>query len=216
MNCIKSLRLLFLKKYIFAILVQMYNYVARYEMKELHKGIILRTSSAYKSAITLLDEQHGKIEGLVYKSKPTGQLFHGALITYSLKKSHHKYVLSDIQLLDMPSYWVHEHFLFFHHVLELSDFFLPWDQQASGLFGLLHLLYTDPALLGTKRSQKLFLCHLFKRLGMYPEEGLMTHTEKRTEKIERWLRACISVHPQAGSLQTIGFLKTLELHEEAV
>lgn len=180
-------------------------------MEELHTGIVLRASSEFKSALTLLDEQLGKIEGLVVRRKPVEKLFHGALISYSLKKNRSKYMLSDVRIVDMPEYLAREHFLFFHHVLELSDYFLPWDQQATALFHLLHVLYTDPEMVGTKRAQKVFLCHFFKRLGMYPDEGLVPFDK---EKTETWLRACIDMHPQAASLHTVGFLKTLDLHEE--
>ncbi len=189
-------------------------------MEEQHQGIVLRASSEFKSSVTLLDEHYGKIEGLVYTRKSGGagagsqqssRLFHGALISYSAKKSRAKYIISDIQLLNMPSYWTGEHFLFFHHVLELSDYFLPWDAQATALFRLLSVLYTDHEAVGTKRSQKVFLSHFFRRLGMYPEDEL-AFADK--ESIETWLRACINVHPQAALLNTAGFLKTLELHEE--
>lgn len=181
-------------------------------MEELHRGIVLRASSEYKSMLTLLDEQLGKIEGLIARRKPADKLFHGALISYSVKKSRSHYMLSDVCIVDMPEYLAREHFLFFHHVLELSDYFLPWDQQATALFHLLHVLYTDPEMVGTKREQKVFLVHFFRRLGMYPDRGLVPFDK---EKIETWLRACIEEHPQASSLHTVGFLKTLDLHEES-
>ena len=181
-------------------------------MEKLHRGIVLRANSEYKNSVTLLDEHQGKIEGLVFKSKPTHKLSHGMLISYAAKKSRAKYTLTDVRLLDMPRYWIGEHFLFFHHVLELADYFLPWDQQATVLFQLLQLLYTDPEMIGTKRSQKVFLYDFFRRLGMYPEEGLVPFNE---ETIESWLHACITTHSQGTPLHTMGFLKTLGTHEEA-
>ena len=190
-------------------------------MEQQHQGIILRMSSEYKSSITLLDEQYGKIEGLIAYTKsgnakaPSARLFHGALISYTTKKNRSKYTLSDIQLLDMPTYWTGEHFLFFHHVLELADYFLPWDAQATALFRLLNILYTDPEAVGTKRSQKVFLSHFFRRMGIYPEDESVLAAE---EEGKDWLRACVNVHPQAASLHTAGFLKTLdhtvEINEE--
>ena len=182
------------------------------QMSDRHQGIVLRASSEYKSSLTLLDEYQGKIEGIVYKKQATEKLFHGALLLYSAKanRSRSQYLLSDIQLINMPTYWTGEHFLFFHHVLELADYFLPWDAQATELFRLVHILYTDPETVGTKQAQKLFLYHFFKRLGIYPEENL---TDTGTT-IETWLRACINVHPQAASLQTMQFIKNLELEPE--
>lgn len=178
-------------------------------MEERSRGIILRASSEYKSSLTVLDEYRGKIEGLVYTRKSSGRLFHGALISYSSKKSRSKYLILDIELLDMPTYWTGEHFLFFHHVLELADYFLPWDAQATVLFQLLHILYTDPEAVGTKHAQKVFLSHFFRRMGVYPEEDI---TGK--ESIETWLRACMLAHPGASSLHTAAFLKLTGTDEE--
>ena len=180
-------------------------------MKEIHTGIVLRAHSQYKRTLTLFDEQLGKIECVVPQVRRAPLLFHGALISYSLKKTGTWYKLIDAKISDIPEYLVREHFLFFHHVLELSDYFLQWDQQAPALFHLLRVLYTDPEVVGTKKAQKVFLCHFFKRLGIYPEEGTGPF-EKQT--IEGWLRACIDSHPKASSLSTVGFLKTLDLHEE--
>ena len=92
-------------------------------MGELHRGIVLRANSAYKSSITLLDEQLGKIESFFAYKTGQARIFHGALISYSLKKRHAHYVLSDTRLVDMPDYLMREHFLFFHHILELCDYF---------------------------------------------------------------------------------------------
>ena len=37
-------------------------------MADLHKAVVLRTASAYKKRITLLDEQCGKIEAMAFIS----------------------------------------------------------------------------------------------------------------------------------------------------
>ncbi len=177
-------------------------------MEERRRGIILRASSEYKNSLTLLDERQGKIEGLVYNKRSLERLFHGAVISYSSKKNRSKHILLDIELVDMPVYWTGKHFLFFHHVLELSDYFLPWDAQATALFQLLHILYTDPEAVGTRHCQKVFLSHFFRRIGIYPEEDMLA------KDIESWLRACVHAHPGATALRTAGFLKIMDLHEE--
>ena len=177
-------------------------------------GIVLRTSSAYKVAVTLLDEELGKIEGLIVGKNQAQRLFHGAVISYTATKSHSKYRLTDTGVLAMPTDWVQgEDFLFFHHVLELADYFLPWEQQATALYQLLQLLYVRAEGIKTKQAQKLYLVHFFSYLGIYPEEGL-----KALEKNDLgvWLSACINEHPQAAALQTKSFLRTMELHEESV
>lgn len=171
-------------------------------MADLHKAVVLRTASAYKKRITLLDEQYGKIEGMAFTKQP---LFHGALISYALKKKGTTYMLTDVQLLDSPLYWARENFLFFHHMLELTDCLLPWDEQAGGLFQLLELLYTHPEQLETPRAQKLFLYHFFRRLGMYPE--------LRDETIESWIRSYLG---DSHSFQTGTYFATVDSHEETV
>ncbi len=168
-------------------------------MAHLHNGIVLRTLSAYKRTVTLLDEQYGKIEGLVYAQKH--QLFHGALISYSLKKKGMSYILSNISLIDMPTYWSPEQLLFFHHVLELGDYFLPWDEHASETYELLTTLYADPYAVTDTSAQKNFLYHFFRSCGMHPEPH---------DTLDGWILQCIREHPQAASLQTASYLKIME------
>lgn len=173
-------------------------------MKNLHNGIVLRASSVYKGTITLFDDQLGKIEGIA--GRPIS-LSHGALISYTLQKRATCYYLQDMKLLEMPLEWARENFLFFHHVLELCDYFVPWDVHCEALFKLVYFLYTNPASVDTKDAQKLFLTSFFKRVGIHPEKG--------SESLEDWLQACINEHPQVLLFRTAGFLKTLEVHEEA-
>ena len=110
-------------------------------MANLHTAVVLRMASVYKNAIILLDEHVGKIECTKSFREKSGQnLFHGALISCSLQKRGTRYLLSNVLLLDMPSYWVGEHFLFFHHVLELCDAFLRFDEHAEGMFALVRTL----------------------------------------------------------------------------
>ncbi len=172
-------------------------------MKKLHKGIVLRAPSVYKRTVTLFDDQFGKIEGIV--GRP-GYLSHGALVSYTLQKRATSYYIQELQLLEMPLEWARENFLFFHHVLELCDYFVPWDVHCEPLFKLVYFLYSTPELVSTKAAQKLFLTSFFKRVGIHPEQG-----EDTTEK---WLQACINEHPQVLLFRTAGFLKTLEGYEE--
>jgi hypothetical protein len=172
-------------------------------MKKLHKAIVLRAPSVHRKTVTLFDDQLGKIEGILGR---TAMLSHGALISYALQKRSTCYYLQDVCLLEMPLEWARDNFLFFHHVLELCDYFVPWDVHCEALFELVYFLYTHPALLRTKEAQKLFLTSFFKRVGIHPEQG--------NESLEHWLRACVNAHPQVLSFRTAGFLKMLECHEE--
>ena len=123
---------------------------------ELHQGIVLRANSAYKSTVTVLDKCCGKKEGFIAIKKRTHNLSHGALLCYSAKEKQSRLWLDDIHLLDMAEHWAGEHFLFFHHILELADYFLPLNQEASSVFQLLRLLYTAPDMVNTKQKQKTF------------------------------------------------------------
>ena len=172
-------------------------------MKKLHKGIVLRAPSVHRSTVTLFDDQLGKIEGIPGRF---GTLSHGALVSYMLQKNGTSYYLQDMRLLEMPLSWAQDNFLFFHHVLELCDYFVPWDVHCEALFRLVYVLYTNPESVGTKDTQKLFLTTFFKRVGIHPEQG--------DDTIEDWLQACINEHPQVLLFRTAGFLKTLEAHEE--
>lgn len=179
----------------------------RSTMADQHTALVLRMASPYKGRTILLDEELGKIEVLAFAHKASRQLFHGAFISCALKKRGARYVLSEIVLLDMPHYWVGEHFLFFHHVLELCDSFLSFDEYEPEIFKLVRTLYSNPVSLGTKEAQKLFLCDFFQRIGMYPDQ--------QQDSVAGWLRACITEHPHGSTLQTASFLNTLDVHEEA-
>ena len=172
-------------------------------MTEQHKGIILRAPSVYKYTVTLFDDRLGKIEGICSRRQ---QLSHGYLISYSLEKRGARYFLREIQLLEMPFLWARDNFLFFHHVLELCDYFVPWHAHCEELFRLVYFLYKKPEAVQTASAQKAFLCSFFTRVGVHPEPG--EHT------IEQWLKACMEEHPQVMNLRTAGFLKTLEGYEE--
>src|SRR5262249_31943028 len=127
-------------------------------MHHLHTVIVLRSASAMRSTAVLLDEQLGKIEGIIIQ-RSSQQLFHGALITCTLKKRGVCYLVKDIRIIDAPHYWARENFLFFHHILELCQSFLPWDKEPGNIFNLVKLLYTHPEEISGTHDQKLFLEH---------------------------------------------------------
>jgi hypothetical protein len=171
------------------------------------KAIVLKSSSAYRNTLILLSENLGKIEALAgnahqMRSRGSLLLSHGALISGNFSKREHRYKLSDVQILETPLYWARENFLFFHHVLELCNYFIPWDENMDDMFELMSFLYTHPESLTSGSAQKKFLESFFKKLGMYPEHEHAT--------IESWIQSCINEHPQSQLLQTAGYLKTLE------
>ncbi len=163
-------------------------------MHRLHTAIVLRSASTTRSTAMLLDEQLGKIEGVIF-NRAGQQLFHGALITCSLKKRGVYYVVKDIRIIDSPHYWARENFLFFHHVLELCQSFLPWDKEPGPIFTLMQLLYTHPEEMSSLHDKKLFLEHFFEKIG--------------------YSGALVGLGDHNIPLQTADFLKTVGLvHEE--
>lgn len=163
-------------------------------MHHLHTAIILRSASAMRSTAVLLDETLGKIEGIIIQ-RPSQQLFHGAFITCGLKKRGVRYLVNDIRIIDAPHYWARENLLFFHHILELCQSFLPWDKEPGKVFELVKLLYTHPEEISSAHDQKLFLEHFFETIG-YSE-------------------AAVGLHDHTAPLQTADFLKRVGLvHEE--
>ncbi len=161
-----------------------------------HMGIVLRSRSAYKGTLTILDERLGKIECLGAYNQ---SISHGALIDYSVQKRGVRYFLRDVKLRDMPMQWARENFMFFHHVLELCDVFLPWDSHCEAMFQLIYFMYTKPDVINTAKAQKLFLYSFFQKVGVYPEEGEYS--------VEQWIEACINQQPVI--LRTAGFINEL-------
>ncbi len=175
-------------------------------MIDLHKGIVLRAPSPFKSAIVLLDEHYGKIEGMAFPCKKGLTLCHGALLSYVPQKKRIKYSLEQQLLLDMPLQWARQDFLFFHYVLELCSYFLSWDEPSPEAFQLVCLLYTDASLFQEKSAQKTFLCHLFTCFGMYPDLTATT--------LAGWFRRCIATQFPMESLRSAAFLKVLDRYED--
>lgn len=162
-------------------------------MFNLHTAIVLRSASTMRATTVLLDEQLGKIEGIVL-NRAGQQLFHGALISYTLKKSGVRYIVKNVRIIDTPHYWARENFEFFHHTLELCHTFLPWDNEPGTIFNKMCLLYTHPEEISSSSDQKLFLEHFFASIGFSD--------------------VAMSLSEHGASLQTVGYLKTLGLYHE--
>lgn len=164
-----------------------------------HKGIVVRARSAYKRTLIILDQHLGKVECLGAYDQ---SFSHGALLEYTIHKKGIRYMVKDVKLHSVPLEWARDNVMFFHHVLELCNAFIPWDSHCEGTFRLLSLLYTHPEKITSPGAQQQFLSAFFQQVGVHPEPGQYT--------TQQWLEACINEYP--GVLKTAGFLK--ELHEE--
>ena len=172
----------------------------------LHRGIVLRAPSPYRSAVVLLDEHYGKIEALASSFTKGPSLCHGALLSYVPQKRHIKYMLAQQTLLEMPLEWARQDFLFFHHVLELCAYFLPFEEPSNEVFQLVSVLYEEPGAFQSRAAQKTFLYQLFTCFGMYPDVT--------TSSLGGWFRGYLATQLQAESLRAASFLKVLDRYED--
>ncbi len=196
----------------------------------LHEGIILRSYLPKKQKLTVLDSKLGKIECIPNNCKSLYSLSNGSLISYFPKIwKENYYNIIDIEVLQMPFYWGQSNLLFFHHVLELCDYFLPFEDKTSNdIFDLIILLYASPEKVKSVLSKKLFLCAFFKKLEIYPDDvdsydsvilnlisdflhsSLSDKYEMSVNTdLRRWLFGCVNAHPKAHRLRTIEFLNEL-------
>lgn len=193
---------------------------------ELNEGIVLNASIPYNSKVVVFDSNLGKIECISKSNKQN--ISPGVHITYNIKKKFSVYyIIQNFYITNFPSYWIKNNFLFFHHVLELCNYFLPFNSEAIDVFELILSLYTQPEKVNTDISRNLFLCNFFKKLGIYPFDihsygsnilnliSNFLHSNLNNEGIDksiyinlrRWLLACINVHPYSNRLKTINYLK---------
>lgn len=196
----------------------------------MYQGIVLRTYIPNKHKLSVLDAQLGKIECIPKGLKRGYILSHGIYLSYSLRPWHDYYIIQDIAILDAPFYWAKENFLFFHHVLEICYYFLSINSASREIFELILKLYTCSEIIQTDLCKKIFLCHLFIRLGIYPSDMLsygssffclisrpldskvsVQDDKAVNEQIQRWLLACIDTHPYAYRLKTVGYIKKLDV-----
>ena len=193
---------------------------------DIHQGIVLRTYIPQKQKLSVLDAELGRIDCIPQNKKIADRLFHGAYISYALKPWGMHYLTYDISLIEQPPYLTEKDFLFFHHVLELCFYFLPAHNQERSVFELVKSAYIHPESLRAELSQKIFLCHFFRYLGIYPR-NMHSYSasffrlisgpfnskvdaedeEKVRIDLQRWLLSCVSTHPYAQRIKTMDFLK---------
>ena len=183
-------------------------------------GIVLKKLSQHKIAI--LDERIGRIDGVSVKPPHLGSLI---LYTVERKKGTLSF-LSECSITDLPFFWGRSDILFWHHVLELSYFFMPVGSYAAQLFELLSFLYTvDKESSWGPHAKKLYLFKLLSTIGIQAEipkiSVLKLHLflamppvqmseevlDEESEKIlDEWLRVCVAEHPAIEQFKTIHFL----------
>ncbi len=196
------------------------------------QGIVLRSFMPYKHKISVFESSLGRIEGMVSHPSVLEKALHGALVQFRVEEVQNFYRFQDFELIALPAAWVNDDILFLHHVLELTDFFVPLGEFSQELGQLFCLLYAECPLNNVELFKRIFVCRFFLLLGIYPEnaemyekdffrllsgslDSMLEQAWDRTllKNLNRWLEGCVQVHPYAHRLKTIAFLQKVDIYE---
>lgn len=198
------------------------------EIVKRYIGIILNTHFPKHNTISLLDQTHGK-QRFVLRDASVSV---GALVEYTYSLRRRYTVIDSLEVVALPFSLAKKDILFLHHVLEICHYFIPEGSCETGVFQLLHTLYTQGHKFDNPLMQKIFLAKLFMLLGMHPElepnnvryfERLLSEPIDKIiheqldlvveQELGRWIYACVIVHPLASYFKTIHFLDENTWHE---
>jgi len=183
-------------------------------------GILWRKECERMQKFFILDRKLGKISVLSSRS----DISRGSLMMYTVSSNRTSCNLNNVDVLDLPLIQSVSDLTFFHQVLELCYYFIPFGKGTTDIFELLLFLYASFESLNTRLCKKLFLCKFFAHLGFYPHEEqphIQTFRLVRSQyidalikkpidlslerKLDQWLDYCISMHPCSGSFKTVSF-----------
>lgn len=168
-------------------------------------GIVLKTFFPFKQQILVLDRKVGKVFLSSKNKSNLLRLCNGIIFEYNLESENDKNLVTEVDIIRFPK--IGENILFFHHILELYNFFIPIGFTYCQLFDLLYSMYDlfEQENI-TKKEQKLFLYQFFLLLGMCPrnekEYGLDSIDLHDEKFLEKWIKICINSHPQVNLLKT--------------
>jgi len=159
-------------------------------------GVVLKTFFPIKHQVLVLDRNLGKLFLVSKNQNNLLRLCNGVVFEYNLESENNKNLIREVDIIKFPN--VGENILFFHHILELYNFFIPigftYCQLFDSLYSIYDLLEQEKI---TKQEQKLFLYKFFSLMGMCPEIAL------QDEKfLEKWINTCINSHPNVNLLKT--------------
>jgi hypothetical protein len=191
------------------------------ERMKRHKGIVLKKQEAGASMIIILDAELGKMRCV----SDAFAVCTGDLIDYYIVRKRHQVSLEKIDRIALPLSMAAAQLLFFHHVLEVCNYFILPGMSMPQVFELLALLYQLPAQAITIPFKKCFLAKLLVAIGMHPDGFLSQHASFYAllalpldsipneamlndidDELNVWLRSCVLEHPQMQKLNTIHFL----------
>lgn len=188
---------------------------------EKNTGIILKTCQNKNRIAFVLDYNLGKVKCIPNNDN----IITGSLVNYGLKNNKTPYLIESIELLHVPFIIANNDILFLHHVLEICDLFLAFENKANEIFDILIYLYKNENQFLEINKKKLFLLKLFTLFGLYPEEvefqtsyfhnlaiesidKIMTKNLDLNSiyAINKWLIRCISTQQEFSKIKTINFL----------
>lgn len=191
-----------------------------------HYAIITRIT-ATRSRIHFFDEELGHIVAHRPAWEWAGRLAHGCLVSYERELVNEYVRIRTCSVLALPSPWVTNDLLFFHHILELLAHLHPEHAENRPLFMHLMNLFEPPDCGAEylRLERKRFLCqlivlsgcavyekaeeyHKIVRLISHPVDIMLRdHTGGALEGImTRWLLQCVQHHARVHSLKTVGYL----------
>lgn len=188
-------------------------------------GIILNINISTYRAI-LFDKFLGKINiPMFQKFNTSNNLCNGALISYSLNIENEKAKIQGINIIDVPFLIAKKNILFFHHIIELCNFFVPIGLPSNELFEMLNFaFYSFDEELNNLQKQKIFLTKFFLSIGNYPENEALksyiyeimkipidtvinTQIDLKDEKeLNLWILKCMNMNPYFKYFKTTNFL----------
>jgi hypothetical protein len=128
-------------------------------------GIILKILSE-KCSLLILDSLRGKI---LCKINNRTKLINGSHINYTLEKNRNNFYLKESFIKNDPFKVAKFDILFFHQILEITNYFLPLESPNNEIYKLLSFFFNNYELLNISNKKKLYLCKLLSLLGIYPD-----------------------------------------------
>ncbi len=191
---------------------------------EKNKGFVLKIFDT--GWLSVLDSQLGRIECKLVRRKTPYIVNNGALVHYIISKNRKLFQLDALELQHIPFFLASQDIYFFHHILELSYYFLPLEYPHDDIFELLVYLFCNSAgLTLTGFQKKILLSKFFAYLGLFSEdvydqnaffkrlisqpiESILNECfDERIQKlIEHWILGCIALHPHRNQFKTIYFM----------
>lgn len=155
-------------------------------------GFVIKRFLPLKQKVMILSRQSGKINGAAKNYFQIDKLWPGQLISYSpvsLSTSGIVHLIDQVEILHLPFDGTSNHFVWFHHLLEICYYFLPLESPCVDIFD--HILVSLDALTdeGLREYSALIkrtvLVKLFALLGFYPEKRLISMAALFNH-IQRW------------------------------